>query len=109
MRPCCPQSSVSHGKLGPIKFAMIFSNSFVKSEQISILSIGGYKPPWPPPSPCKQSGKCGARFATRARQFLAPLEHFTQQVSGKMRMIAVVKMRHSAGPCPSAAATQRKD
>ena len=79
----------------------------LKSEHSSLYE--GEKPPWPPPSPCKQSGKCGAGLGKRARQVPPLLEHFTQQVSGKMRMIAVVKMRHCAGPCLSAAAAQRKD
>ena len=69
----------------------------------------GKKPPWPPPSPCKQSGKCRAGIATRARQLVALLEHFTQQLSGKMRMIAIVKMRPIAVACLSVAAAVRED
>ena len=96
-----------------IKVTLMFHKLFANSKQIVIFSsdfkVEGEKPPWPPPSPCKQSGKGGAGFDTRARQRTVLLEHFTQQLSGKMRMIAIVKMRHSAGLCLSAAASQQKD
>ena len=92
---------------------LMFHTLFANSKQIvkfsSDFKVEGEKPPWPPPSPCKQSGKGGAGFDTRARQRTVLLEHFTQQLSGKMRMIAIVKMRHSAGLCLSAAASQQKD
>ena len=96
-----------------IKVMLMSHKLFANSKQIvkfsSDFKVEGEKPPWPPPSPCKQSGKGGAGFDTRARQRTVLLEHFTQQLSGKMRMIAIVKMRHSAGLCLSAAASQQKD
>ena len=73
---------------------------------------GGMKwisPPWPPPSRSEQSGKRAADFGNSARQRLTLLEHFTQQLSGKMRMIAIVKMRPIAVACLSVAAAVRED
>ena len=66
-------------------------------------------PPWPPPSRSEQSGKRAAEFGNSARQRLTLLEHFTQQLSGKMRMIAIVKMRPIAVACLSVAAAVRED
>ena len=73
---------------------------------------GGLKrknPPWPPPSRSEQSGKRAAEFGNSARQRSTLLQHFTQQLSGKMRMIAIVKMRPIAVACLSVAAAVRED
>ena len=62
---------------------------------------------WTPES--EQSGNGAAEFGNSARQRSTLLQHFTQQLSGKMRMIAIVKMRPIAVACLSVAAAVRED